>query len=88
MPPEWIPILEDKVPFYSSLAGELRERFHTRLKVFVWEKYWIEAGGMEISDEVRVVISATAVRLGLYLKPSIYNRLTEIVVYPCRYTYS
>jgi hypothetical protein len=85
MPEAWIPILEAKVPFYTSLEGELRERFHTRLKIFVWEKYWIEAGGMEITDEVRVVIAAAAVRLGLHLKHSVYDRLTEIVVYPSHY---
>ncbi len=85
MPEEWVPILEAKVPFYASLQGEIRDRFHTRLKIFVWEKYWIPAGGMEISDEVRVVIAAAAVRLSLHLKQSVYNRLTEIVVYPSHY---
>jgi Mlc titration factor MtfA (ptsG expression regulator) len=85
MPDEWIPMLEAKVPFYAGLEGETRERFHRRLKVFVWEKYWIEAGGMEITDEVRVVIAAAAVRLALHLKQSVYNRLTEIVVYPSHY---
>ncbi len=85
MPPEWIPILDERVPFYASLHGTLRDRFHARLKVFVWEKYWIEAGGMEITDEVRVVISAAAVRLTLHLKESVYDRLTEIVVYPSHY---
>jgi Mlc titration factor MtfA (ptsG expression regulator) len=51
----------------------------------LWEKTFIGAGGMEITDEVRVVISACAVRLILYLDLSYYDRLTEIVVYPYVY---
>ena len=40
---------------------------------------------MEIDDEVKVVIAATAIRLALHLDDSVYNRLTEIVVYPSHY---
>ncbi len=85
MPPQWISILENRVPFYATIDAALRDLFLNRLKIFVWEKTWIEAGGMEITDEVKVVVAATAVRLGLYLDDDIYNRLTEIVVYPSHY---
>jgi hypothetical protein len=40
---------------------------------------------MEITDEVRVVIAACAVRLILHLDLSYYDRLTEIIVYPYIY---
>ena len=73
------------MPFYRSLDDELRERFYTYLKVFAWEKHFIGAGGMEITDEVIVVISAAAVRLVLHRDLTFYNRLTEIVVYPSHY---
>ncbi len=85
LPPEWIPHLEARVPFYGDLDGELRERFHEFLKIFMWEKHFIPAGGMEIDDEVKVVISAAAVRLVLRLDMSYYDRLTEIVVYPSHF---
>ena len=85
LPEHWPAILQERVPFFVGLDGELRERFLTRLKIFVEEKYWIEAGGMQIDDEVRVVIAASAVRLALHLRPSVYDRLTEIVVYPSHY---
>jgi Mlc titration factor MtfA (ptsG expression regulator) len=84
-PGEWLPILEQHVPFYGQLSGDLRERFLELLKVFIWEKHFIPAGGMEITDEVRVVIAAAAVRLVLHLDLSEYDRLTEIVVYPSHY---
>lgn len=85
LPHTWPAILIDRAPFYSQLDPSSCERFHALLKVFVWEKVWIGAGGLEITEEVQVVISAAAVRLVLYLDASVYDRLTEIVVYPSHY---
>jgi len=81
-PPEWLPILEARLPCYPRLGPELRARLRDRIQVFVDEKYFIGAGGMEITDEVRVVIAGVAARLILYLDHSYYDRLTEIIVYP------
>lgn len=85
LPEGWIEILEEQVPFFARLEGELRERFLRYLKIFAHEKYFIGAGGQEIDDEVRVVVSAAAVRLVLHLGIDYYDRLTEIVVYPSHY---
>ena len=85
LPDAWLGYLGEHVPFFADLDGELRGRFLDYLKIFVWEKHWIAAGGMEITDEVKVVIAAAAVRLALHLDMTIYDRLTEIVVYPSHY---
>jgi Mlc titration factor MtfA (ptsG expression regulator) len=85
LPEEWLSILSERVPFFEDMEGPLRDKFLKRTKIFVWEKTWIEAGGMEIDDEVRVVISAAAARLALHLEDGVYDRLTEIVVYPSHY---
>ena len=85
IPEKWLTILEESVPFYPLISGEMRQRFLEMLKIFIWEKYFIGAGGMTITDEVRVVIGACAVRLVLHLDLSYYDRLTEIVVYPYVY---
>ena len=84
-PPEWIAHLEKNVPFFRGLDGDRRERYLRLLKVFAWEKHFFGAGGLEMTDEIRVVVSAAAVRLILDLDLSYYNRLTEIVVYPYVY---
>ncbi len=80
-----MPYIEEHVAFYPFLPPELRARFLELLKVFVWEKHFIGAGGMEITDEVKVVIAAAAVRMVLHLDLDYYNRLTEIIVYPSHY---
>jgi Mlc titration factor MtfA (ptsG expression regulator) len=84
-PQEWLPYIEQHVGFYEFLHDELRQRFLDLLKVFVWEKHFFGAGGMEISERVKVVLAAAAVRLVLYLDLSYYDRLTEIIVYPSHY---
>jgi Mlc titration factor MtfA (ptsG expression regulator) len=86
-PEPWEVILERQVPFYKHLCGRHRRRYLELLKIFVKEKYFIGAGGMQITDEVRVVISACAVRLVRSLGLSYYDRLTEIIVYPYTFTH-
>jgi len=82
VPDEWLSYLNKHVPFFWRLSPELRQRFLAHLKVFVWEKKFVGAGGLPMTDEVRVVVAATAVRLVLYLGLSYYDELTEIIVYP------
>ena len=84
-PQEWLDILNARVPFFRRLSGSLRDRFLEFVTIFAHEKYFTAAGGMAITDEVRVVISACAVRLILHLDISYYDRLTEIIVYPYVY---
>jgi len=62
IPEKCLTILEENVPFYPRISGETRERFLEMLKIFMWEKYFIGAGGMVITDEVKVVISACRCR--------------------------
>jgi MtfA peptidase len=74
-PPEWLSYLEARVPFFRRLPPELRQRFLELLKVFIWEKEFIGANGLLITDEIRVVVGATAVQLVLHLGLSYYDQL-------------
>lgn len=85
LPDGWVSILQQRVPFFADLRGDERERFLNLLKVFVWEKHFIGAGDLEVTEEMKVVIAAAAVRLVLHLDLTYYNRLTEIVIYPGAY---
>ena len=69
-------------PLLPRLSPALRERFLEQLKLFAWEKEFIGAGGFTITDEVRVVVAATAVRLVVHLDLSYHDRLREVIVYP------
>ncbi|MBN2498319.1 MAG: zinc-dependent peptidase [Deltaproteobacteria bacterium] len=87
VPDTWRAILASRVPFYRNLPAAEQERFCELVWIFGREKHFIGAGGLEITDEHRAVISACAVRLAMNLDLSRYDRLTEILVYPYVYTH-
>lgn len=84
-PEEWRVILREHVPFYDGMGDELRERFEEKLKVFARTKEFVGAGGLELDETMKVVISAAAARLVANIPGEHYERLTEIVVYPSHY---
>jgi Mlc titration factor MtfA (ptsG expression regulator) len=86
-PTRWEEILAERLPFFGELDGPERERFEAHLKVFLWEKQWIPAGGLEeVTEEMKVVIAACAARLVRNLPLDAYDRLTEVIVYPASFT--
>lgn len=82
LPPAWRGYLERHVPLFSRLDPADQTAFLDRLKGFLGTKRFFGAQGFEITDEVRVVVAASAVRLVLHLDLSYYDRLRELVVYP------
>ncbi len=84
-PDHWRDILDKHYPFYSKLDDEELETFHTHLKVFLWDKHWEGAAGLEVTEEMKVLVSAAAARIARKLDLSVYDRLTEIVIYPSHY---
>jgi MtfA peptidase len=84
-PEAWREHLRSHAPFYTRLTAELRTRLEQMVQVFVAEKTYIGAGGLALTDEVKVVIAASAVRLVLHTDLDLLDRLEEIVVYPSAY---
>lgn len=67
------------------MSEQARARLRDNVKLFAWEKRFVGAGGLEVTDEMQVVIAAAAARLIQFLDLSFYDRLSEIVVYPYDY---
>lgn len=85
-PPEWLAIIERNVPMYARLSETDRRELLRRVLVFVAEKNFEGAGGLEMTDEVRVTIAAQACVLLLRLDDDdYYPRLRSIIVYPAAY---
>ena len=84
LPAAWTEILARNAPFVDRLPAAERARLEGDVQVFIAEKHFIAAGGIEITDEIRVTIAAAA-RLVLHLDVDRYDDLTEIVVYPGAY---
>jgi Mlc titration factor MtfA (ptsG expression regulator) len=81
-PPSWEAILRRNVAHYARLTTAEQEHLRGLIKIFIAEKSWEGAGGLELTDEIRVTISAQACLLLLGLPHDFYRNVQSIVVYP------
>jgi Mlc titration factor MtfA (ptsG expression regulator) len=84
-PVEWLEIVRRNVPYYACLGAEGRTQLHGLIQVFLAEKDFEEAGGLRMTDEIRVTIAAQACVLLLGRTTDVYPRLRSIIVYPHAY---
>lgn len=84
-PDEWRAIVEENVALSETLTPHEREELEKLILVFLDEKRFEGAGGLAITDEIRVTIAAQACILLLHRDTDIYPTLESIVVYPTAY---
>jgi len=81
-PSLWDDIIRRNVGHYCFLEDAERAHLRALIQVFIAEKYWEGAGGLELTDEIRVTISAQACLLLLGLPHNYYKNVKSIIVYP------
>ena len=81
-PSPWEDIIRRNVVQYCMLEDDERTHLRALIQVFIAEKHWEGAGGLEITDEIRVTISAQACLLLLGLPHNFYRNVQSIIVYP------
>jgi len=81
-PPAWDDIIRHNVGYYNMLADDKQAQLRALIQVFIAEKNWEGAGGLELTDEIRVTISAQACLLLLGLPHNYYKNVRSIIVYP------
>jgi len=81
-PARWEEILCRNVLHYGTLDDPEKARLRALIQVFAAEKNWEGAGGLEITDEIRVTIAAQACLLFLGLSHDYHRNVESIVVYP------
>jgi len=81
-PESWENILRNNIHYYCILDPVEQSHFHALIQVFIKEKYWEGCGGLELTDEIRVTISAQACLLLLGIKHDYYLNVQSILVYP------
>ena len=87
-PEEWVSILERNIGIYRNLPMPLRLKLRVLIKRFLHRKHFSGAGGLEITDEIRVTIAAQACMLQLKRRGALYPRLKYIIVYPTTFVVS
>jgi Mlc titration factor MtfA (ptsG expression regulator) len=81
-PPAWEEVIQSNVAHYCMLDNVERAHLRSLVQVFIAEKYWEGAGGLTLTDEIRVTISAQACLLLLGLPHNYYQNVLTIIVYP------
>jgi len=81
-PEEWNEILVQNVAHYPALDENEASRLRDFVQIFVAEKNWEGCGGLEMSDEIRVTISAQAGLLVLGLPHQFFKNVRTVLVYP------
>ena len=64
-PPEWDRIIEMYVPLAWQLSSAERAKLRGLVEVFIAEKYWEGCGGLELTEEMQVIVAANACLLVL-----------------------
>jgi Mlc titration factor MtfA (ptsG expression regulator) len=81
-PVKWREILKERVTHYSFLNSDEKIHLEQLVQVFITEKNFEGCNGLEITDEIRVVISSEACMLILDLPHDLFRKLVTILVYP------
>jgi MtfA peptidase len=81
-PEAWRTLLAQRLVHWNLLDGPERQRLEELIRVFLVEKKWESAGGLELTDEIKVLISAMACLLVLALPDDAYRGVRWIEVEP------
>ena len=71
-----------KYTFYNKLTSKEQRYFRHRVASFIIDKDFVPRDGLEINDEVKVLISATAVMLTFGFRDFYIGLIDKIFVYP------
>jgi len=80
-----IATLKKYVPLYSKLPQNLREALHGHINIFLDEKQFIGQEGIEVTDEMRVIVAGNACLL-LSGNQRRFTGFSSILIYPEAYT--
>ncbi len=73
--------LLERYDYFERLPARLRARFEDDLRLFLGEKR-ITGVGIDVNDELRLLVAASAVTLSLGWPEAEWDQLTEVLLYP------
>lgn len=81
-PHKWENWLQELVPLYRKLPQKHQRELQGLVQIFLAEKYFEGCGGLQITEEMKVLIATQACILLLNRKTNLYPRLQTVIVYP------
>jgi Mlc titration factor MtfA (ptsG expression regulator) len=79
-PERWRAFLLERYDHYERLDGASRSRFEDDVRIFLAEKR-ITGVGVEVTDELRLLVAASAVTLSVGWPEYEWEQLTEVLLY-------
>ena len=78
-------VLHEKFTFFKNLDDKEKKFFEHRVASFIKDKTFIGREGLIVTDEIHVLISATAVMLTFGFRDYYIGLLTKIFIYPDKF---
>ncbi|MBP0905451.1 zinc-dependent peptidase [Mariniflexile gromovii] len=75
-------VLQHQFSFYKKLNAIEKKHFNHRVASFISDKHFIGRDGLIINDDIKILISATAVMLTFGFRDFYIGIISKIVVYP------
>ena len=81
-PEQWRALLEARVPLVRRLSPAEWDRLFELVQTFLREKHFEGGGGLEVTDEMKIIVAAQACLLILHLDAGCYPGVRTIILYP------
>lgn len=78
-------ILNNEFPFYRKLKVRHKRYFEHRVASFIRDKHFIGRESLQITDEMKILISATAVMITFGFRDFYIGLINKIFIYPDRF---
>ena len=75
-------LLETRVPLFRRIPPTLRPELERRIRAWLTQIEVVGCGGLEVADEMRLVIAAQACITTLGLEATAFERLHGVMLYP------
>ena len=78
-------LLANRIEFYVALSEQRKKYFEHRVATFIGSYQFIPKEDLVVSDEMKVMIAATAVKLTFGMRKYIIDVFDKIIIYPESY---
>ncbi|MCO6175301.1 zinc-dependent peptidase [Flavobacterium sp. NRK F10] len=75
-------VLNNRFEFYAKLPVKQKRYFEHRVAKFIKQYPFYGKDGLEITDEIQVLIAATAIMLTFGMRRYLFDVIDKIIVYP------
>ena len=84
-PSVWLEVLQNDLHHYARLTAAEQARVRDYVQVFIAEKNWEGCGGLQLTDEMKVVIAGLVAVLVVGFPPVYFDAVISLLVYPAGY---